>query len=81
MPIFSMIPASRTEPIVGASVWASGSHVWTGHIGTLTASPRAIAPNTISWKSWENPPRLRERLQLQHVEGVCAPGSPERRRR
>ena len=42
-PIFSMTPASRTEPIVGASVWASGSHVWNGHIGTFTAKPRAIA--------------------------------------
>ena len=50
VPIFSMIPASRTEPIVGASVCASGSHVWNGHIGTFTAKPSAIAPNTISWK-------------------------------
>ena len=39
VPIFSMTPASSTEPIVGASVWASGSHVWNGHIGTLTAKP------------------------------------------
>ena len=27
-----------TEPAVGASTWASGSQVWTGHIGTLTAN-------------------------------------------
>ena len=26
-----------TEPAVGASTWASGSQVCTGHIGTLTA--------------------------------------------
>ena len=26
-----------TEPAVGASTWASGSQVWTGHIGILTA--------------------------------------------
>ena len=26
-----------TEPAVGASTWASGSQVWTGHIGTFTA--------------------------------------------
>ena len=32
-------PASRTEPAVGASVWASGSHVWNGNIGTLMAKP------------------------------------------
>src|SRR5437870_11764988 len=35
-----MTPASSTEPTVGASVWASGSHVWKGHIGTLMANPR-----------------------------------------
>src|SRR6266704_316812 len=47
-----MTPASRTEPIVGASVCASGSHVWNGHIGTFTAKPSAIAPNTTSWNPW-----------------------------
>ena len=26
-----------TEPAVGASTWASGSQVWNGHIGSLTA--------------------------------------------
>ncbi len=26
-----------TEPAVGASTWASGSHVWNGHSGTLIA--------------------------------------------
>ena len=32
-----MIAASTTEPAVGASTWASGSQVCTGHIGILTA--------------------------------------------
>ena len=32
-----MMAARITEPAVGASTWASGSQVWTGHIGTLTA--------------------------------------------
>ena len=32
-----MMAASTTEPPVGASTWASGSQVCTGHIGTLTA--------------------------------------------
>src|SRR5512146_1886986 len=27
-----------TEPAVGASTWASGSHVWTGHMGSFTAN-------------------------------------------
>jgi hypothetical protein len=30
--------ASTTEPAVGASTWASGSQVWTGHIGIFTAN-------------------------------------------
>src|SRR3954470_8991728 len=36
-PILSRMPARITEPAVGASTWASGSQVWTGHIGILTA--------------------------------------------
>src|SRR6185312_10533164 len=36
-PIFNRMPARMTEPAVGASTWASGSQVWTGHIGILTA--------------------------------------------
>ena len=27
-----------TEPAVGASTWASGNQVWTGHIGIFTAN-------------------------------------------
>ncbi len=38
-----MIAASTTEPPVGASTWASGSQVCTGHIGTLTAKARKKA--------------------------------------
>src|SRR4051812_4283567 len=37
-PIFSVIAARTTEPPVGASGCASGSHVCTGHIGTFTAN-------------------------------------------
>jgi len=36
-PIFNKIAARITEPAVGASTCASGNHVWTGHIGILTA--------------------------------------------
>ena len=35
-----------TDPAVGASVCASGSQVWNGNIGTLTANPRKNARNT-----------------------------------
>ncbi len=41
-----MIAASTTEPPVGASTCASGSQVWTGHIGTFTAKARKNAPNS-----------------------------------
>ena len=33
-PIFNKIAANITEPGVGASTWASGNQVCTGHIGT-----------------------------------------------
>src|SRR5947208_16866702 len=45
VPIFSSTPASTTEPAVGASVCASGSHVWNGNSGILTAKPTANARN------------------------------------
>ena len=38
-----------TEPAVGASVCASGSHVWNGNIGTLTANATPKARNIHSW--------------------------------
>src|SRR5438477_9893635 len=36
-PIFKRMAARMTEPAVGASTCASGSQVWTGHIGIFTA--------------------------------------------
>src|SRR5689334_25357444 len=46
VPIFSRTAARITEPAVGASVCASGSHVWNGNIGTLIAKPRKNARKT-----------------------------------
>src|SRR5450432_583988 len=46
VPIFSRTLASTTDPAVGASVWASGSQVWNGNIGTFTAKPTKKAQNT-----------------------------------
>ena len=46
VPIFSSTLASTTDPAVGASVCASGSQVWNGNIGTLTAKPTKKAQNT-----------------------------------
>ena len=43
VPIFSRTAARMTEPAVGASVCASGSHVWNGNIGTLIAKPKKKA--------------------------------------
>src|SRR6266852_8229567 len=59
VPIFSRTPARMTEPAVGASTWASGSHVWNGNIGTLMANARKnarkrrmanVEPYAGSWK-------------------------------
>src|SRR3984893_7923857 len=46
VPIFSSTLASTTDPAVGASVCASGSHVWNGNIGTFTAKPTKKAQKT-----------------------------------
>src|SRR6267142_5506169 len=40
VPIFSRTLARITEPAVGASVCASGSQVWNGHMGTLMANAK-----------------------------------------
>src|SRR3989304_1286232 len=45
-PIFSSTAARITEPAVGASVWASGSHVWSGNSGTFTPNATRNARNS-----------------------------------
>ena len=70
VPIFSRIPASSTEPTVGASVWASGSQVWNGHIGTLMAKPRNRPAKISIWTVRVKPPSAREPLELDDVERV-----------
>ena len=47
MPSLRSTPARSTLPPVGASTCASGSQVWKGTIGTLTAKPASSARNTI----------------------------------
>src|SRR5207342_847529 len=46
VPILSRTPASTTEPAVGASVCASGSHVCNGNSGTFTANAITNARNS-----------------------------------
>ena len=41
--------AKRTDPAVGASTWASGSHVCTGHIGVFTAKELKKANHNKFW--------------------------------
>ena len=49
VPIFRRTAARMTDPAVGASVWASGSQVWNGNIGTFTANPRKNARKIHHW--------------------------------
>ena len=57
-----MIAASTTEPPVGASTWASGSQVCTGHIGTLTANARKKAKNNSVWAACGSGRRCQARM-------------------
>ncbi len=50
-----MTPARMTEPAVGASVWASGSQVWNGNIGTLMAKARKKARKAPIWRAAAKP--------------------------
>ena len=56
VPSFSSTPASSTLPAVGASVWASGSHVWNGKNGTLIAKPANRARNSSDCSKLLSPP-------------------------
>ena len=78
VPIFSRIPAKRTEPTVGASVCASGSHVWKGHIGTLMANPRKTPTNATSWNALVNPPEAANCWSWT-MSNVCAPFTLDRK--
>src|SRR5437764_951802 len=55
VPSLRRTAARITEPTVGASVWASGSQVWNGNIGTLMAKPRNRPPKMRSWVPWASP--------------------------
>ena len=46
VPIFKRTPARITDPAVGASTCASGSHVWNGTMGTLIANDSAKAASS-----------------------------------
>jgi len=46
VPILRSTPARMTDPAVGASVWASGSQVCSGNMGTFTAKASAKAPKS-----------------------------------
>src|SRR5271154_6192701 len=54
VPIFSRTPARITEPAVGASTCASGSQVWNGHIGILTANEARKANHAQVWSDRGN---------------------------
>src|ERR1700731_3251245 len=51
VPIFNKTPARMTDPAVGASTCASGSHVWNGNSGTLIANATVKARNGHSWSA------------------------------
>src|SRR6266566_4821565 len=44
-PSFRRTPAKMTEPPVGASTWASGSHVCNGHVGSFVPKAMSSATN------------------------------------
>lgn len=60
VPIFSITPASSTDPTVGAAVCASGSQLCRGHIGVFTARPRPMASTARSWVVWDSSRPLSE---------------------
>ena len=58
-----MIAASTAEPPVGASTWASGSHVCTGHIGTFTENAAKKARNSATCAPRESGTPCQSRIE------------------
>jgi hypothetical protein len=72
VPSFSRMAARITEPTVGASVWASGSQVWNGNIGTLMAKPMnrpAKISDAVAVGSWAAATVWRRAI----MSNVCPP--------
>src|SRR3954451_11985208 len=67
VPIFSRTLASTTDPAVGASVCASGSHVWNGNMGTFTAKPRKNAQKTHHWTESGSCSRIKSAMSKLYV--------------
>src|SRR5262245_65431366 len=65
VPIFKRTPARITLPGVGASTWASGSHVWKGKRGTLIAKDRAKARKM---RHWTGQAGMNIRLRAERTE-------------
>ncbi len=61
-----------TEPCVGAWVWASGSQVWNGNIGTLMPKPMNMPPK-ISTCVESAMSRAATRLSSWRMSNVSAP--------
>src|SRR5204862_406389 len=81
VPNFSRMAARITEPTVGASVWASGSQVWNGNIGTLMAKPMnspakisdAVEADVVPTVDDVDPAVVHDELELARV-AVVEPG-------
>src|ERR1700682_1506890 len=70
VPIFRSTAARITEPAVGASVWASGSHVWEGNIDPLIAKPKKKAKKSQTCSSAGMPEATAVRASTEKV-GAC----------
>src|SRR6202051_1519164 len=70
VPILSKTPARMTDPAVGASVCASGSHVWKGNIGTLIANAKKNAQNRSTCQCVSN---CEAELSSVGISNVLAP--------
>lgn len=75
VPILSRTPARSTDPTVGAAVWASGSQLWKGHIGVLTARPIPIARTAVTCTDVLSPRPLSVASATMSNVPACSPTS------
>ena len=73
VPILRRTAARITEPAVGASMCASGSHVWNGNIGTLIAKPKKNAKKSQICSSGGMPAATAVSFSIEKVGGWPRP--------
>jgi hypothetical protein len=74
------IAASSTDPVVGASTWASGNQTWNGNTGILAANATKNASQINTSRSGldVDPARITKMASESQIRPIERPSKPSR---